>query len=301
MIRVVFTIAFVFVSNQVAGSTEDTAHVKKSTIPPKVLNIIYPKTLPSLVEDVYYPLILLDTALKRSGYKYKLTAAPKLLGQNRVLKEIEHGGDIDVTWTMTNKVREDKLLPVRVPIFKGLFGWRLMFTTEPKLPYLSRLKTLDDLKKVYFVQGQDWPDTQILRDNGLVISTSGNFDSLFVMLDRGRGDLFPRSVLEIEDELAVFKQQMPLVVLPHLMLKYTSPIYFFFNKDNTAVAKAVNKGLRIMIESGEFDEIFFKYNGKLIENAHIHDKIIVELENKELPPLTPVGDKSLWLPIQKVK
>ena len=45
-----------------------------------------------------------------------------MLGQNRVLKEIEKG-TIDVSWTMTNKEREERLLPIRVPLFKGLFGW----------------------------------------------------------------------------------------------------------------------------------------------------------------------------------
>lgn len=88
---------------------------------------------------------------------------------------------------------------------------------------------------------------------------------------------------------------MFLVVLFYLMLKYISLIYFFFNKDNIVVVKVVNKGLCIMIESGEFDEIFFKYNGKLIENVYIYDKIIVELENKELLLLILVGDKFLWL------
>lgn len=42
-------------------------------------------------------------------------------------------------------------------------------------------------------------------DNGLVILMLGNFDLLFVMFDRGWGDLFLCFVFEIEDELVVFK------------------------------------------------------------------------------------------------
>jgi len=55
-----------------------------------------------------------------------------------------------------------------------------------------------------------------------------------------------------------------------------------------------------MQQSGEFDELFFKYNGNFIKNAHLHDKIVIELRNYDLPRLTPVNDKSLWLSFDQV-
>lgn len=299
MLKIVFP-CLLFLFSTCLFANVKTINAKKNRVtPPTTLHVVYPKTMDSLDEEVLYPLILLRTALKRSGYKYTLTPAAEVLGQNRVLKEIEKG-TIDVTWTMTDKEREERLLPIRVPLFKGLFGWRVMFINEQNLAHLSQLKTLDDLKSIYFLQGQDWPDTKILRDNGLVVSTSLDLEFLFVMLERGRGDLFPRSILEIKDEYAVFKNQMPLAVLPQLMLKYKSPIYFFFNKNDPEIAKAVNKGLKIMRETGEFDELFYKYNGEIIKNAHLHDKIVIELRNYDLPRLTPVNDKSLWLSFDQV-
>ncbi|MBC7007566.1 MULTISPECIES: transporter substrate-binding domain-containing protein [Pseudoalteromonas] len=300
MLKIVFP-CLLFLFSTCLFANVKTINAKKNRVtPPTTLHVVYPKTMDSLDEEVLYPLILLRTALKRSGYKFTLSPAPELLSQNRVLKEIETTGSINVTWSMTNQEREDTLLPLRVPIFKGLFGWRLMFTTEDKLPRLKQLKSLDDLKSINLVQGTDWPDTRILTSNGLTVATAMDFESLFVMLDRGRGDLFPRSVLEIQDELAYFKEGMPLVVLPHLMLKYKSPIYFFFNKHNTNIAKAVSQGIKVMQQSGEFDELFFKYNGNFIKNAHLHDKIVIELHNYDLPRLTPVNDKSLWLAFDQV-
>ncbi len=278
-----------------------TINAKKSiNVPPETLRVIYPKTMPNLDEETLYPLILLRTALERSGYKFTLDPASELLGQNRVIKEIETGSGINVNWSMTNIDRENRLLPLRTPIFKGLFGWRLMFTTQKQLPYLSQVKTLEDLKNIIFIQGEHWPDTFILRDNDLTVATAQDFESLFVMLDKGRGQLFPRSLLEIESEKNLYEKKIDLVVLPQLMLKYQSPIYFFFNKDNPEIAKAVNEGLKIMRKSGEFDELFFKYNGDFIKNAHLHDKIIIELKNNQLPKLTPVDDKSLWLSLDQV-
>ncbi|RZD22831.1 transporter substrate-binding domain-containing protein [Pseudoalteromonas sp. MEBiC 03485] len=300
MQKVVFTLTLLFLKN-ICSANVKTINAKKAVaIPPETLRVIYPKTLPNLDEKLLYPLILLRTALERSGYNFTLTPSPRLLGQNRVLREIATGTGINVYWSMTNTEREKMLLPLRIPIFKGLFGWRLMFTTKRQLPYLSQIKTYDDLKNIIFIQGQHWPDTDILKGNNLTVATSQDFESLFVMLDKGRGQLFPRSILEIEEEKANFEKKIDLVVLPQLMLKYKSPIYFFFNKDKPEIAKAVNEGLKVMRKNGEFDELFFKYNRDFIKNAHVHDKIIIELNNNELPRLTPVEDKSLWLSIDKV-
>jgi len=300
MQKVVFTLSLLLLSS-ISMANVKTINAKKSiNVPPETLRVIYPKTMPNLDEETLYPLILLRTALERSGYKFTLDPASELLGQNRVLKEIETGSGINVNWSMTNIDRENRLLPLRTPIFKGLFGWRLMFTTQKQLPYLSQVKTFEDLKNIIFIQGEDWPDTFILRDNDLTVATAQDFESLFVMLDKGRGQLFPRSLLEIESEKNFYEKKIDLVVLPQLMLKYQSPIYFFFNKDNPEIAKAVNEGLKIMRKSGEFDELFFKYNGDFIKNAHLHDKIIIELKNNQLPKLTPVDDKSLWLSLDQV-
>jgi len=300
MQKFVFTLTLLFLTN-ICSANVKTINAKKSiNVPPETLRVIYPKTMPNLDEETLYPLILLRTALERSGYKFTLDPASELLGQNRVLKEIETGSGINVNWSMTNIDRENRLLPLRTPIFKGLFGWRLMFTTQKQLPYLSQVKTFEDLKSIIFIQGEDWPDTFILRDNDLTVATAQDFESLFVMLDKGRGQLFPRSLLEIESEKNFYEKKIDLVVLPQLMLKYQSPIYFFFNKDNPEIAKAVNEGLKVMRKSGEFDELFFKYNGDFIKNAHLHNKIIIELKNNQLPKLTPVDDKSLWLSLEQV-
>ncbi|MEI8675329.1 transporter substrate-binding domain-containing protein [Pseudoalteromonas sp. Hal040] len=300
MQKVVFTLSLLLLSSTSMANVK-TINAKKSiNVPPETLRVIYPKTMPNLDEETLYPLILLRTALERSGYKFTLDPASELLGQNRVLKEIETGSGINVNWSMTNIDRENRLLPLRTPIFKGLFGWRLMFTTQKQLPYLSQVKTFEDLNNIIFIQGEDWPDTFILRDNDLTVATAQDFESLFVMLDKGRGQLFPRSLLEIESEKNFYEKKIDLVVLPQLMLKYQSPIYFFFNKDNPEIAKAVNEGLKVMRKSGEFDELFFKYNGDFIKNAHLHDKIIIELKNNQLPKLTPVDDKSLWLSLEQV-
>ena len=48
-----------------------------------------------------------------------------------------------------------------------------------------------------------------------------------------------------------------LVMEENLMLYYPSPFYFFVNHNNSALADRIERGLRIAIEDGSFDELFF--------------------------------------------
>ena len=258
------------------------------------LNYVYPKTMRVGEDEILYPLVLLRTALQYSGAKYTLKASSISMPQSRSLKQIIHNDEVNVAWTMTSQQREKELLPVRVPIFKGLYGWRLLVTTQNKQKKLSSLKKIDDFKGIHFIQGHDWPDTQVLLDSGLTVSTSIEYSSLFNMLIKGRGDVFPRSLLEVETELNTIKGDAKLTTLPQLILQYPSAIYFFFSKDTPELAYAVENGLAVMRKNGEFDRLFNAYHRSAIEHADIKNKIIIRLENKNLPLLTPLDNTSLW-------
>lgn len=258
------------------------------------LHVVYPKPMRSNDDEILYPLVLLTTALKHSGQKFTIAPSSISMAQSRSLLQIFNNDEVNVAWTMTSKSREEELLPVRVPIFKGLYGWRLLITTQDKIKKLSTITKLSDFKGVHFIQGHDWPDTTILIDNGLTVSTSIEYSSLFNMLDKGRGDVFPRSVLEVLTELNTFKNKMPITTVPHIMLQYPSAIYFFFNKQKPQIAQAVAKGLAVMRSNGEFDRLFNGFHRRDIEQADIKNKIIIKLINNQLPALTPLDDASLW-------
>jgi hypothetical protein len=68
----------------------------------------------------------------------------------------------------------------------------------------TKVKTLDDLRQLQAGQGHDWPDTEILRFNGLNVQVSASYESLFTMLRAQRFDYFPRSIIEIWDEQKKF-------------------------------------------------------------------------------------------------
>ena len=99
------------------------------------------------------------------------------------------------------RIAAKRLLPIRIPIQKGILGWRVGLIRKGDQGRFAGVDTLEDLKRVRLAQGQEWPDTLILRANGIDVITAPRYEGLFKMLVSKRFDYFPRSVNEIWDEL----------------------------------------------------------------------------------------------------
>jgi hypothetical protein len=93
--------------------------------------------------------------------------------------------NVDVVWAMTSNTREEKLLPIRISIDKGLMGWRVALMSKEHASLLQNVHSMSDLQPFQAGQGHDWPDRQILADNGLPVQTSSSYEGLFHMLALG--------------------------------------------------------------------------------------------------------------------
>ena len=236
-------------------------------------------------------------ALKKSGKQYELLPSleslPNML-QGRALKELEDGrGRVHIVWSVTSKEREQKVMPIRIPIDKGLLGWRLPLVMESHIDQFRNVNNLEGLKPLISGQGHDWPDTEILRSNGLQVQTSPNFESLFFMLEAGRFHYFPRSLVEIWREADQHTNQ-GMVVAHHIILHYPSAFYYFVNKKNTTLAQDLTKGLEMAIADGSFEKLFHQYHDDAIRLADLKNRTVIELKNPFLPTETPLERKDLW-------
>lgn len=254
--------------------------------------VVYPQPEPG-DERQNYPRKLLALALTKAGTEFELRPSARVMTQSRALSELSRGVDVNVVWSMTSKEREDMFLPIRIPIEKGLLGWRIFLINKNKASQFAAVKTLDDLKKYEAGQGHDWPDTEILRANGLKVQASANYDGLFKMLQSGRIDYFPRSILEIWAE-AKNHPDMDLEIEKTLILQYPTALYFFVNKDDVALAKLIETGLRTAIKDGSFDKLFAAEYGDDIKRANLKGRNRFQMQNPLLPDQTPFHDKKLW-------
>lgn len=255
--------------------------------------VIYPR--PESVDDARtsYPVALLRLSLFKAGDAYRLAPSPVRTQQGRSMRLLEQGKLIDLVWTVTSHERERTLLPVRIPIDRGLIGWRLLLIRSQDSARMAAVRTKAALAPWRAGQGHDWPDAEVLRANGLDVHTSTSYARLFNMLERGHIEYFPRSVGEIWNELDA-RASLPLSVAEGIVLHYPEALYFFVNRSNQALAVAIERGLRMAIADGSMDALFERYYGAAIARAALGRRTVLALHNPLLPAATPLNDPTLW-------
>ena len=256
--------------------------------------VYYPRPESAKDPRTEYPVKLFNLAMKKAGAKYELVPSKDVMNQGRAIVEVEQAtGSVTLVWSMTSVEREKKLLPIRIPIYKGLIGWRLPLVTKKNQDRLKNVTGIEDLKQFTAGQGHDWPDTEILRANGQTVEISSNYEGLFAMLTRERFDYFPRSVAEIWAEAEGHAGE-GIIVDQSIALHYPAAFYFFVNKSNKTLAEALKKGLELAINDGSFDQLFYEYNSAVITRSALDNRRIIEMSNPLLPPETPLHRAELW-------
>ena len=255
--------------------------------------VVYPRAETDVDERDRYPVQLLKLALSKTNAPIELKPHAVFMLQVRAMREVERQSGLDIVWTMTSREREQALLPIRIPIDRGLLGWRLMLVQPAREPAFAQVHSIDALKSLRGGQGADWPDTTILRATGLAIDESARYGDLFQKLAAGRIDYFPRSVQEIWGELDSHRDQ-GFVIEPTLALHYPTAMYFFVSKQRPELAAEIRKGLEIALRDGSFEALFQKNFGDVLKRSRLGERQVFELRNPLLPPETPLRDARLW-------
>ncbi len=248
---------------------------------------------PVYIEGTQYLVAVLKLALDHADVEYTLEAVHSpAMPSSRALVFLQNGR-FSIGWAHTNAEREQNLRPIRIPLYRGLVGWRMFFIRERDLAHYGSVKRMNELKLLRAGQGHDWPDTKILEQHGFNVRTGLSRDSLFQLLRYGRIDYFPRGIYEILVEQSVLETQ-GLVVEENLVLHYPSAYYFFTTKENELLASTVERGLEQAIKNGEFFGLFIKHFGPAIRAANLQNREIFEISNPTLSKQTPLDREELW-------
>ena len=260
-----------------------------------VTRVVYPEHEAFHDPQLPYMLDVLRLALAQAPTAYEVHANGTAMTQGRGLRELEFGrGDINLLWSMTSRERERTLLTVRIPLDRGILGWRLLLVRAADLERFARVRSLDQLRRLQAGQMHDWPDTEILRHNGLPVGTASMYEKLFQMLARQRIDYFPRSVMEIEDELQRYGRALDLAIAPRLMLRYPTANYFFVSPRFPQLAEDLRLGLEKAVAERSFQALFAQHFRALLQRLDIPHREVLKLDNPLLTPETPLQRHELW-------
>lgn len=253
-------------------------------------------TTPGKDGDYYTDLLhLILNASKAPDEIIKFRYANNSLSQARWVAAVVQDQGNNVLWTMTNIEREQSMRAIRVPLLKGLIGYRLLVIRKEDEAKFAKVNTKEELLALSLGQGMHWPDTEILRANGFKVIEAMAKENLYKMLLAKRFDFFPRGVTEVNLEANLIRSQN-LMVEPHLMLHYPAALYFFVNKQNTELAQRLEKGTAIVLKNGEFDKLLL--STERVKSAlailKMHNRKIIELDNPLLPSDTPLDTPKYW-------
>lgn len=264
------------------------------------MHYIYPPPENSADVRFSYYWELLDAALLETAPKwgdYVLRPSTKTLNAGRAEAMLTASNDLSVMARTTSVLREQTLRPVRIPLDKGLTGYRLFLLRSDTQPRVDAAQTLGQVQAFSVGQVATWVDTDILRNAGFNIVTSPTYDALLPMLDSNRFDLVSRGVNEIRSEYEAGKKQYPnLAIESHLLLYFPLPRYFFFanTPQGERLAQRVEEGLGLLRKNGKFERRYQAHKKTILAGLNLNGRRLFKLVNSQLPPDTPLADRELW-------
>jgi len=251
--------------------------------------VTYPSAETVSDERGSYYIQLLKLVLSKIDKSIEVRGSTDTSGILRSFTRIAKGQGVDVMWAPTSPQRERDYLRVRVPLDKGLLGWRIFLIKDRDRERFASIQTLQQLKALTAGQVAEWEDAAILRANGLPVIDAMQYRDIFRMLAADRFLYLPRGIGEIQGELHNY-QHLGLAIDTHLALHYPLCAYFFVARDNTPLAQDLETGLQRAIKDGSFERLFQQVNGPAIREAGLNRRRVFELLNPAVMPGTGQDD-----------
>ncbi len=258
--------------------------------------ILSPNLSPTDVRMSYgYGLLkrALEVTIETDG-PFKLTHANSDMRRHRVLAGLKTGS-ISVHMAVTREDWETQSLPIRIPLFKGVLGYRLFLIREENQALFDSVKTLEDLKKLSAGLDPQWTTAELFKKMGFTVVDGNCYECLFEMLNNSRFKYFPRGLNEIYKEFDYQGPKYPAMRIEQsLALFLPTPAYFFVSSHYPLLADRLERGMEILIETGEMDYMFNKTFHEDITRGKLVNRRILTVHNPYLSPETPLDRSELW-------
>lgn len=268
-----------------------------SALPP-VLKIPTPQPDSLVAQDYYKQLLRLALIAGAAGRPVPELQETSSMEQGRAFYELNRGTLVDVYWMGTNIEREQQLRAIRIPLDRGLMGYRRFIIRSDRQFIFDSITHHDQLKKYLGCQGLDWPDVDIMRAADLRVTEVPVLEGLYQQVVAKRCDYFPRGYFEAEPELMQRHKTYPtLMRYDSLVLHYPFTIYFFVKRNNEELATWIEQGLEKMIDDGAL----LNYMVGHPLTAHVFPlskttppKHTIHIANPYLPADTDFTDERYW-------
>lgn len=240
----------------------------------------------------------LDETIETHG-PYQLDVYSARTSLKRTSYMLEQGDDFQITKFGASYGIGKNFIPIKIPLYQGMFGFRLLVTNQKQKKRLEQVQTLSELRQFTAGFNKQWSDFPIFEENQLPVETAIRIHLLFNMLKHDRFDYFPRSIRDIDSELAHFQDDNnSFQVLNNIALFYPHPVYFHVSPRYKGLAERIKIGLQELLDNGQFKQIFLRYHHHLKRKYIPPNMHIIRLERQGFT--WPI-DTSWWLKQKDVK
>jgi hypothetical protein len=203
---------------------------------------------------------------------------------------------VNLSSQVTSPEWEQKLIPIRIPVDKGISSYRISLIDSRNQSLFSAVRTLDQLRNLSLGAGRQWSLTTTYKGAGFNVVEGSTLAGLHSMLAAGRFHYFPRAIDEAVYEQAAYVPLFPTLSLERSFALYIpSPRYFFLGGvQQQRLAQRLEYGLQILIADGRFDQLFHQYYDGLIDKVGLRKRRIFKIDNPLLSPQTPLANKAFW-------
>ncbi len=234
-----------------------------------------------------YPRELLQLALERAGSAQKVAQIGGMT-QTRLAVEVAEGR-MDVLLLPMSWPPNLAIMPVRLPLRRGLLGLRLLLARPAQARALSQCQNLDELREGFVLgYGADWIDRPAFEPLGFRVVLGSSYTGLFDMLRARRFDYLSRGVNEVWAEIDHPSLGRGLVVVPKVALHYPLDDYFWVRSGNTALHDLIARGLALARADGSMATLFERWHGPGMRRAQLARRLVFELGGYPVEPGTPL-------------
>lgn len=242
--------------------------------------------------DFYVELMTLALSYSQR-HAFSLHASGLDIPKQRAFDVMNARQGIDIMFGSASTERMTNYRAVPFSILRGLNGYRVALIQADKLEMFKSVHSLQRLTNFRAGQLASWSDRTVLEANQLHVETATYADNLYQMLDKGRIDYLPLSVVEARQEMQR-RPQLNLAVDPYILLYYPTATYFYVAKDNESLAIALQQGLAQALADGRFDQLFAKYFADDIAALKLHKRRVLKLHNPLFPADAIADGPEVW-------
>jgi hypothetical protein len=229
-------------------------------------------------------LILEQTRAEFGDYKIEQTLSNNS-GVKRHAILIGQGEQINLLWNSPGTViAHANVIPIPVDILRGLLGYRICLISRNNRVDFSSLTDVTSLQKISIGQGRGWSDVDIFHFNNIDLVLSPTLDSLLGMVAANRFDCLLLGAAEIE---GIYQENIAtmhmLTIEPSLAVYYDFPTYFYISEKFPKIAERFLKGMNMIQENGEFEQLFNRYYKNALEKLNMKSRHTICLRSPYLP------------------